>query len=113
MPELNLQALLSAVRTQVRVNTTKKSFNARVAQRETAFRLAAEHAASLAKRHTLETALACEGMDAMRFRWLAEHTDQVHKVLWLGGADMIRREIDDLIKRETVRRLTEMRKEKV
>lgn len=106
---LDLTALLSTARVQTRINSTKSVFKAKVAQRSAADAAADEYAQSLEKRQSLQRALSHMDIDAMRFRWIAEHSD--HLIRLAGQTiDEMRKSIDLWIKQEAIRRLSEMRR---
>lgn len=110
MPELNLQAFLKTCRANQALKVSKAVIKARLEQRTQAERLAEEHVQALAKRKTIENGLAAEGLDAMRFRWLGEHAIHWQQLAGLGLHEL-RLKIDTLIKQETIRRLSELRRQ--
>lgn len=105
---IDLTALLSKARVEVRINSPKAAIRARLDQRDAATLAAEQYAKSLEKRHSVQRALASADMDAFRFRWLAANPGYYLR-LPLGGIDTIRRDIDLWIKQETIRKLNEMR----
>lgn len=105
---LDLNGLLAQVRVESRINTQKRSLDARLAQRATAEQLADAAAREAAKRESLARALSSESLDAMRFRWLCEHSGEFPKLAGMTVTEA-RTEVDRLISRLAARRLTEMR----
>jgi hypothetical protein len=105
---LDLQTLLVTAKVQARISTHKKALSARVEQRYTAEQLADQAARQQARRDSIERALSSESLDAMRFRWLGEHSTEASKLAGMSLSEM-RAEIDLLIKRQATLRLTEMR----
>jgi hypothetical protein len=107
---IDLQSLLSSAQAQVRLASPKAAAKARIAQRSIAEQRADEHARELEKRAVLGRALSANDLDAMRFRWLADHSDCAAR---LAGQDLceMRRSIDLWIRQEAIRRLAEMRRD--
>jgi hypothetical protein len=105
---LDLNALVAQVRVETRIKTKEQSLNARLAQRATAEQLADAAAREQAKRESLARALSSESLDAMRFRWLAEHSGQLGQLAGLNLVEL-RTEVDSLISKQAARRLSEMR----
>jgi multidrug efflux pump subunit AcrB len=104
---LDLQALLARVRVETKYSTNKQAINARLAQKDAARIASEQYARSLEKRHSVQNALAAADLDAFRFRWLIEH----QRLAGLGESIQdIRNSIDILIKQETIRKLSEMRR---
>jgi hypothetical protein len=106
---LDLEALLAKVHVEQRLRAPKAVIKARIDQRETAEQKALEYAQALEKRASLRRALSSEEIDGMRFRWMAEHAVYWERLAGLS-LDELRREVDLAIKREAIRRLSEMRK---
>lgn len=107
---LDLKALLATARVEAKLKTPEQALRARTAQRSLAEQRADEYARSLEKRQTLAKALSSEGIDAMRFRWLGEHSQHVARLAGLS-LDEMRAEVDLMIKQQAIRRLSEMRRE--
>lgn len=111
---LDLKALLATARVEARIKTPEQSLKARLAQRDAAALAAEAHAKALEKRLSLAKALSCEGLDAMRFRWLAEESQQAERLRIIQsagqGIDQLRNEIDLAIKREAIRKMSEERR---
>lgn len=119
---LDLQALLKRVQVESRIATSKQSLNARLAQRDAATAAAEQYAKSLEKRQSLQRALASQDMDAYRFRWLSDHPAYFKRLAEFAElaahtkpqtTEENRKTIDLWIKQETIRKLSELRREKV
>jgi alcohol dehydrogenase class IV len=106
---LDLNALLAQTRVEQRLKEPKAALKARVEQRDSAEQKALEYAQGLEKRASLRRALSSEEIDGMRFRWLAEHAVHWERLAGLS-LDELRREVDLAIKREAIRRLSELRR---
>jgi hypothetical protein len=110
--DLDLKAFLAATRVAQRINTPKAALKARLDQRTAAEIRADEYARDQQKRESLNRALSAADIDAMRFRWLVEHQKRIPEIIGME-LDEIRRAVDSWIKAEAVKRLSEMRKERV
>jgi hypothetical protein len=107
---IDLKALLATARVEARINSPKAAIKARIAQRTAAELAADAYARDLEKRASLQRGLSCESIDAMRFRWLAEHSVHWEQLAGLT-LDELRRKVDLMIKQEAIRRLSEMRRD--
>lgn len=107
---LDLDALLSKVRVQQRISSPKAASKARIDQRTAADLATEAHAKALAKRESLSRALNSLDIDAMRFRWIAAHSDHFARLAGQTIEEM-RKSIDLWIKQEAIRRLSEMRRQ--
>jgi alcohol dehydrogenase class IV len=112
MPPLDLNALLARVHVEARTATVKSAAKAKAAQRTAADQAAHEYAQALEKRASLNRGLSSNEIDGMRFRWLADHAVHWERLAGLG-LDELRREVDLAIKKEAIRRLSELRRERL
>lgn len=105
----DLKALLATARVEAAIKTQNHAIKA---QKALAEQRADEYARDLEKRQSLARALTCEGIDAMRFRFLGEHSQHIARLAGMT-LDEMRKEVDLMIKREAIRRLSEIRRERV
>lgn len=104
---LDVKALLRSIQIQEqeRITAAKR----KEAQQQLAFARAQETARSAEKRRLISNGLSSDSMDAMRFRWIGEHAECLAQIA-NSNLEELRTKIDTLIKQETIRRLSDLRK---